>query len=61
MYWGPVDAEYIIDGVHIKGTWERDAYDDPVTYYDNNGDEIVLRPGSTWVALHPDTAEATVE
>jgi hypothetical protein len=58
---GSGDAEYIIDGIHIKGTWKRDTYDDPVTYYDGNGEEIILRPGNTWVALHPDTSQATVE
>lgn len=55
------DADFFIDGVHVTGTWERTAYDEPVTYRDSAGQEIILRPGNTWIALHPNTKEITVE
>ena len=50
---GSGDAEFIIGGKHIKGTWERKDYDSQTIYKDDTGKEIVLRPGNTWVAMHP--------
>lgn len=50
---GTGEAEFIIGGKHIKGTWERKDFDSQTTYKDETGKEIVLRPGNTWVAIHP--------
>jgi hypothetical protein len=57
---GQGKAEFIIGGRHISGTWERSAYASPTIYRDNSGNEIVLRPGNTWIALHPDDKKITV-
>jgi hypothetical protein len=53
-------AAFVIDGVYIEGTWSRENYEDATKYYDQDGNEIVLTPGNTWIALHPDTEEAVV-
>ena len=53
-------AEFFIGGKHINGTWERSAYDSPTIYRDDKGAEIVLRPGNTWIALHPDDRKISV-
>ena len=58
---GTGKAEYFIGGVHFVGTWERTSYDSPTVYLDGDGNEIVLRPGNTWIAVHPDNVDITVE
>lgn len=58
---GSGKAEFFIDGHHITGTWEREDYEYPTIYRDTFGNEIVLIPGNTWVALHPEEKEITVE
>lgn len=42
------------DGRAIPGRWVRDALDDPVRFETRAGDEMVLAPGRTWIALVPD-------
>ena len=53
-------ADFFIDGIHIEGTWERDDYDSPTIYEDSDGNEIVLLPGNTWIAVHPEDVDITV-
>lgn len=57
---GKGKAEFIVGGKHIMGTWQRSAYDQPTLYLDDAGQEIVLRPGNTWIALHPQEKAITV-
>jgi hypothetical protein len=57
---GTGDAEFVIDGVYVKGTWQRDSFESPTKFYDESGAEIVLRPGNTWVELHPNSKETQV-
>ena len=47
------------DGVAIKGTWIREAIEDPVRFQTEDGASMVLKPGTTWIALLPnDKGEA---
>ncbi len=57
---GSGKAEFVIGGKHIVGTWERENYESKTTYKDSGGKEIVLRPGNTWIAIHPDSEKVTV-
>ena len=57
---GSGKADFFIGGKHIKGTWERADYDKPTIYKDSKGNEIVLQPGNTWIASHPDDKEITI-
>lgn len=45
------DGMYITNGRSVTITWRRDSAEDITHYYDENGDEIVLNPGKTWVAI----------
>ncbi len=45
------DGMYITNGRAVPVTWRRESADDITRYYDENGDEIVLNPGKTWVAV----------
>ncbi len=48
------------DGKVIKGTWERDSSDDLTRFLDENGEEIPLTPGNTWIELLPRTISITI-
>ncbi len=50
---GEGKADFYIGGVKIEGTWKRDSADDQTLYLDSEGNQIVLRPGNTWIHLHP--------
>lgn len=45
------DGMYITNGRAVSITWRRESADDITHYYDENGDEIILNPGKTWVAI----------
>ncbi len=45
------DGMYITNGRAVSITWRRESAGDITHYYDENGDEIVLNPGKTWVAV----------
>ena len=47
---GEGDAVVFTNGKVIKGTWERYGGDfTPAKYLDENGDEIVMNQGKTWI------------
>jgi hypothetical protein len=41
------------DGKVFKGTWVRNTVEEGTRYYDAQGRDIPLRPGTTWVVLLP--------
>lgn len=51
---GSGDADFYIGGKLIRGRWERASADDETVFYDDQGIEIVLRPGNTWIHIHPE-------
>lgn len=46
---GTGDAYVFTNGKMIKATWKHDSDYDANHYYDENGNEIVLNQGATWV------------
>jgi|AGTN01.1.fsa_nt_gi Protein of unknown function (DUF3048). len=50
---GGGNADIYIGGVLIKGTWEKASAADPTIFRDANGNQIVLRPGNTWIHISP--------
>jgi hypothetical protein len=48
------------NGRVIKGTWERKSAADLTKFMDQNGDEIPLVPGNTWVELLPQGIPVTI-
>ncbi|WP_114559973.1 DUF3048 domain-containing protein [Desertihabitans aurantiacus] len=39
------------EGKTIRGTWQRDGITEPMTFTDEDGEPVLLRPGRTWVLL----------
>jgi len=58
---GKGECEYYIGGVQVKGTWERASREDSTHFYDAEGKPIVLRPGNTWICVHPTDHKSTVK
>jgi len=51
---GEGPAEYVIHGKHLKGTWSReDSAGAPTIFKLDNGEELTLTPGNTWIEVHP--------
>jgi hypothetical protein len=50
---GSGNADFYIGGKLIKGTWKKDSEETKTIYCDNNGKQIVLKPGNTWIELAP--------
>lgn len=59
---GSGDCEYFIGGKHIYGKWVRETDDDSTKYYLEDGvTPVTLRPGNTWIAVHPADKKVTVK
>ena len=57
------DAYYFSKGAYQKCTWskaEPDKYSSPARYYDENGNEITLNQGKTWVCIIRRAAEGDI-
>lgn len=48
-------GKYITNGKCIDITWSRKSESAKTRYYDSEGNEIVLNPGKTWVAICQDS------
>ena len=57
---GGGDAIFVIHGKLMKGTWERPDYDQKTTYKLENGEELTLAPGNTWITMIPEEREGVV-
>ena len=53
MVTGSGEAYVFADGKFVHGTWERDELTEWFTLTDENGDEMVVPPGQSWVSLVP--------
>ena len=50
---GEGNADIFIGGRYIAGYWVRESKDDPTIYYDDQGNEIQLTRGKTFIAQFP--------
>ena len=50
---GKGNADIFIGGRYIPGYWVRESQDDPTVYYDDQGNEIQLTRGKTFIAQMP--------
>ena len=64
-YWGPGNFAYSTpligegrvflfrDGEYIEGVWKRNDRSQPLRYTDLDGNDLLFKPGNTWVNLVP--------
>jgi len=50
---GSGPAKIFYRGSAISCTWKRDSLDQPTKFFADNGEEIVLVPGITWIEVVP--------
>lgn len=58
---GEGKAEFFIDGKYEEGTWQKDSYDEKTSFYDSEGNPIILLPGNTWIQVVHDNVEISKE
>ena len=46
-------AKVFYRGAVIAGTWKRETLEQTTRFYQDNGEEIVLVPGTTWIEVVP--------
>ncbi len=51
---GKGHADMYIGGKLIKGTWEKKSVNEDTVFFDDKGEQIVLKPGNTWIHIHPE-------
>ena len=52
---------YITDGKAVAVTWKNDSEYGPTKYYDEDGKEIILNQGKTWICQIEATSESSVK
>jgi len=57
---GTNKCDYFIGGKHFTGYWERDSVSDSTVYYDDAGNEVIFKPGKTYVQTLKDIKEVTI-
>ena len=45
----------------VEITWQKDAYNAPITFYDKTGSELVVARGQSFVSVITDTASVDIE
>lgn len=58
---GSGKCDYFINGRHITGTWSRPTSDDYTCFMLDDGSTVILEPGNTWIAVHPDHMAVTID
>jgi hypothetical protein len=46
-------ADFYIGGMYVQGSWSKDSPTAQTMYKDAEGNPIVLKPGNTWIHIHP--------
>lgn len=54
-------CDYFIDGMHFTGYWEREDVNHSTVYYDANGNEVIFKPGKTFIQLLKQGKEITID
>lgn len=54
-------AEYFTEGIMRKGTWERKDAESLTRFYDENGNEIAIKPGKTFIQIMRTDSEVIFE
>ena len=44
-------CQVFTDGKMVEGTWARNDIYEPAKYYDEDGNEVVVNPGKTWICI----------
>ena len=54
-------AEFFVGGKHMTGSWSKSDRHAGTVYKLDDGSELVLKPGNTWIAIQRNTKSVTVD
>ncbi len=54
-------ADIFLAGQYVAGAWTRDKYESRTVFYDQNGVEISLQRGKTWIIICDDSTKIFVD
>ena len=57
---GSGTGHLITNGKAIEVTWKKESIKDKTRYYNQNGEEIVLNPGVTWIQLTQNSTKVEI-
>jgi hypothetical protein len=57
---GTNKCEYFIGGKHFTGTWVRESADQSTTYYDEEGNVVLFKPGKTFIQVVKPSVEIEI-
>jgi hypothetical protein len=52
---GSGKAEFFVGGKHMTGTWEKSDRHAATVYKLDDGSDLKLKPGNTWIEIQPDS------
>ena len=58
---GSGKAEFFVGGKHLTGTWEKSDRHAGTVYALDDGSELVLKPGNTWIAIQRNSESISVD
>jgi len=58
---GSGKAEFFVGGKHMTGTWQKTDRHAGTVYKLDDGSELVLKPGNTWIAIQPDSKSVVTD
>ncbi|MEA4919591.1 MAG: DUF3048 domain-containing protein [Clostridiaceae bacterium] len=58
---GSGEGYYFCNGKYIPITWEKNAYNEPISFYDAAGSELKLERGKTFVSVVTEKAAVDIE
>lgn len=58
---GSGKAEFFVGGKHMTGTWQKTDRHAGTVYKLDDGSDLVLKPGNTWIAIQPDSKAISVD
>ena len=58
---GSGKAEFFVGGKHLTGTWEKADRHAGTVYKLDDGSDLVLKPGNTWIAVQRNTESISVD
>ena len=58
---GEGDGLYFCEGKYVPITWKKDAYNTPITFYTEDGAELVCARGQSFISVMTTTADLEIE
>ena len=58
---GTGEGYYFHGGTYVPITWSKEKYNSEIKYYDQNGEELIVARGQSFLSVIPKTGEIVIE